>query len=105
MVCFFSEIFRRPIVFFSIRIFFGVTPGAPGGQAGNGDSNGNNADNGDGAENGGIALRWFLPAPSGPRTAARRAFCLEAGAEYTRLFARDSFTAYGKPFLEAGWRF
>jgi hypothetical protein len=57
------------------------------------------------AANGGIALRWFLPAPAGPRTAARRSFYLEAGAEYIQLFARDSFTAYGKPFLGAGWRF
>jgi hypothetical protein len=47
---------------------------------------------------GGIFLRWFAPPP-------RRAFYLEAGAEYTHLFAKDSPAGYARPVLGAGWSF
>jgi hypothetical protein len=50
------------------------------------------------AAGGGLSLRWFLPVLHGR-------FYLEAGADYTHLFANDSVTAYGKPFVGAGWRF
>jgi hypothetical protein len=50
------------------------------------------------AAGGGLSLRWFLPV-------FHRKFFLEAGADYTHLFARDSPAACVKPFVGAGWIF
>ncbi|MDR0450829.1 MAG: hypothetical protein LBH26_06160 [Treponema sp.] len=54
---------------------------------------------------GGASLRWFLPAPGNSRGTAAGTFYVEAGMEYTHLFATDSPTAYIKPGLGAGWKF
>ncbi|MDR0450115.1 MAG: hypothetical protein LBH26_02505 [Treponema sp.] len=53
---------------------------------------------------GGVSLRWFLPSPGNSPGTAAGTFYLEAGMEYTQLFAVDSPAAYIKPGLGAGWK-
>ncbi|MDR2768881.1 MAG: hypothetical protein LBB82_11215 [Treponema sp.] len=53
---------------------------------------------------GGISFRWFIPAVHNARRAERTLY-LEAGVEYSRLFARDAPADYLKPGLGLGARF
>jgi hypothetical protein len=54
--------------------------------------------------NGGVFFRWFLPVIGNALGMTAGTFFVEAGIEYTQLFAVDSPTAYIKPGLGVGWK-